>query len=102
MLAEMNPGWCRITASVASTRKSMSSCCRSGFTLNTLISVASGAPAWILVMLTSLRPAIIIRVLIHMQGEQVEHRVGYLLKEAQHALRTAMDRALRERDLTTP
>ncbi len=37
-----------------------------------------------------------------MQGNHVEDRVGYLLKEAQHALRTAMDRALRERGLTTP
>jgi DNA-binding MarR family transcriptional regulator len=37
-----------------------------------------------------------------MQGNRVEDRVGYLLKQAQHALRTAMDRALRERGLTTP
>src|SRR5215470_2842464 len=29
-------------------------------------------------------------------------RVGYLLQEAQHALRIALDRALQERGLTTP
>ena len=37
-----------------------------------------------------------------MQGNRAEDRVGYLLKEAQHALRLAMDRALGERGLTTP
>jgi DNA-binding MarR family transcriptional regulator len=37
-----------------------------------------------------------------MQGAQVEDRVGYVLKQAQQALRAAMDRALRERGLTTP
>jgi DNA-binding MarR family transcriptional regulator len=37
-----------------------------------------------------------------MQGTPVEDRIGYRLKEAQHALRTAMDRALGERGLTTP
>jgi DNA-binding MarR family transcriptional regulator len=36
------------------------------------------------------------------QTTPVEERIGYLLKQAQHALRTAMDRALRERGLTTP
>jgi DNA-binding MarR family transcriptional regulator len=35
-------------------------------------------------------------------ANRIEQRVGYLLKQAQHALRTAMDRALRERGLTTP
>ncbi len=37
-----------------------------------------------------------------MQATRVQDRVGYLLKQAQQALRTAMDRALRERGLTTP
>jgi DNA-binding MarR family transcriptional regulator len=37
-----------------------------------------------------------------MQGLRVDDRIGYLLKVAQHALRTAMDRALGERGLTTP
>jgi DNA-binding MarR family transcriptional regulator len=37
-----------------------------------------------------------------MQGNFVEDRVGYLLKEAQHAFRMAMDLALGERGLTTP
>ena len=32
----------------------------------------------------------------------VERRVGYQMKRAQHALRTEMDRALREMKLTTP
>src|SRR5450432_1240193 len=39
MLAEMNPGWCRIVFSVASFKRSRSSCCRSGSTMKVLISV---------------------------------------------------------------
>ncbi len=34
--------------------------------------------------------------------ECVEQRVGYLIKRAQQALRTAMDRALRDLGVTTP
>src|SRR5438105_3063828 len=49
MLAETNPGTCRITSSVASTRIRTSSSWRSGATVNLLISVTTGCPVSIVV-----------------------------------------------------
>lgn len=36
------------------------------------------------------------------ERDRVERRVGYLIKRAQQALRSAMDQALRDLDVTTP
>src|SRR4029077_8928150 len=104
MLADRNPGWCRITSWVAVCNSAASSAARSGSTVNTLIKVAYPLFCSMVVIFN-----LHVRFLTQryhsckvpaMETSGTEHAVGYLVKRVQQSLRRRRDAALRRPGLS--
>src|ERR1700754_1991490 len=99
MLADRNPGRCRITFSVAVCNNAVSFADRSGSTVNTLINVAYPLFCWMHVI-CNLHVRFLTRAYHSckvpvMDTSGTERAVGYLVKRVQQSLRRRSDAALR-------